>query len=309
MGSSPSAPPDNSLQLQQERFQHDDMLRQQEQERQAAEEAAKRARFTSALDAAVAGARGSAATTLNQRGLDPNEFNPLINAEIDRIRTTIPDLAESPGTYFGPDLTDVILGREENARRTRYGNEVNSFFTPSYATNAFADTADDAILASILGEQRNSAQSAIERARARGTLNDQGYNAANQRLNSAAQAGNATLQTLGGTVISRNRQALGNIGDEARSSASSYTLGGSPFDLGTYRGRADSTLADLSSRFEGDVRGAAAGANLFDLGDIIGFGAREQGAQNDANNPLAEVLAQREQSRRANRGLGTQGSF
>lgn len=309
MGSSPSMPADNSAQLQQERFAHEDLLRQQELDRQAAEDAAKRTRFTSALDAAVGGARGSAATALTQRGLDPNEFNPLINAEIDRIRTTVPDLAESPGTYFSPDLADVVLGREENARRTRYGNEANSYFTPSYATNAYADTMDDSILAAILGEQRNSAQSAVERARARGTLNDQGYNAANKRLESAASAGNATLQTLGGTVISRNRQSLGNIGDEARTSASAYTLGGSPFDLGTYKSRAEGTQSDLNSRFEGDIRGATAGANLFDLGDIIGYGSREQGAQNNQNSPLAEVLAQRETSRRTNRGLGTQGSF
>jgi len=139
-------------------------------------------------------------------------------------------------------------------------------------------------------------------------LNDQGYNASINRLTGARDAGNAKLQDLGGTVISRDRQALTDVADKGRSAANAYTLGGT-FDPNVYTNEASSTSADLHNRFEGDVRGAASGTDLFDLGDIIGFGAREQGAQNNPNNALAEVLAQRETARRSQRGVGGTGSF
>lgn len=301
-------PQDNSVQLQQNQFAREDAQREQARQDKAAADTAARERFTTNLGSATAAARGSAASTLAQRHLDPAEFNPLIEAEIARTASSVPDLAESPGTYFGPDLADTVLNREQDARRTRYTNTLNQTFSPSYANTQFSDTSDDPFLADILNTQYGSAQSAVERARSRGTLNDQGYNASINRLTGAKEAGNAKLQDLGGTVISRNRQALTDIADRGRAGANAYTLG-STYDPGVYTNEASSKLSDLQGRFEGDVRGAAAGQDLFDLGDIIGFGAREQGAQNNPSNGLAEVLAQREQARRSSRGVGSTGSF
>lgn len=308
--SSPSTPMpvDNSVQLQQQQFEREDRLRAEENARQERERAEARARFTAGIDSALAGARGSATDYITGRGLDPTEFMPSIENEFTRIRSTIPDLAENPGSYFSPDLAATILGNTETGRRAQYGRTVNEYFTPSYATNAFADTSDDAILEAILGGQYNQAQSGVERARARGTLTPEGYNASLNRLNTSRDAGRATLQNLGGTVVSRNRDILSGIGDEARSGAAGYTLG-STFDPGVYTSRAESTLGDLRSRFEGDVRNAVGSTSLFDLGDIINFGAREQGASNAPNTPLAEVLAQREQARTSRRGVGSTGSF
>lgn len=301
-------PADNSLQLQQERFAREDRLAAEERARQEQEKADREARYQVALNAARTGARSSAEGILSSRGLATNEFMPLIDTEINRIASTIPSGAEAPGSYFADNLADIVLGREEGARRTNYTNTLNSTFTPNYAHNAFADTADDPILESIFGSQYGEAQQAVERARARGTLNDQGYSAATRRLSETSPGARSTLQTLGGTVLSRNRDALTGIANEGRSAANSYTLG-SQFDPTTYTSRAESTRNDLNNRLEGDVRSAVGGTQLFNIGDIIGFGGREQGAQNNPSNAIAEVLAQRENRRTAQRGLGSTGAF
>lgn len=302
------APADNSVQLQQNEFARQDRLRAEEEQRRAQEEADRRQRFTAGLDAAMTGARGSANQYITNRGLDPTEFMPDIESALATTRSSIPDLAENPGSYFSPDFAATVLGNVEQGRRAQYGRAVGEYFTPSYANTAFADTADDAILSAILGDQYGQAQASVERARARGTLTPEGYNASLKRLDTSRDAGNATLQQLGGTVLSRNRDTLSAIGDEARTGAAGYTLG-TTFDPTSYTGRAESTKADLTGRLEGDVRNAVGGTQLFDIGDIINFGAREQGAVNAPGTPLAEVLAQREQARTSRRGVGSTGSF
>lgn len=307
-GGGPSAPADTSLQRQQEQFAREDRLRAEEQARIDREKAEARTRFTTGVEAATTGARATGRERIVQRGLDPTEFNPLIESEITRIRGGIPDLAENPSSYFSPDIADLVLGREESARRGRYTNQLNQFFTPSYATSQFADTADDPVLESILGTQYGEALGGVERARARGTLTDAGYNASIRRLGSDRSAASATLQDIGGGVLERNRGQLRNIADEALSGASGYTLGNT-FDPTQYTGRAESTATGLRDRLEGDVRGAVGGTQLFDIGNILQFGAREQGAQNPTSTTIAEVLARRASERGRGRGLGSTGTF
>lgn len=303
-----SIPADNSLAIQQAQFAREDELRRQEEARQAAEEARRRTQFGVDIEAAITGARSGAEQRLGQRGLATDEFMPLINSEISRIRTTVPDLATNPSSYFSPDLADTVLSREENARRANYNTTLRNTFTPSYYTDAFGDTADDPFLEAIVGSQYDQTLAGVERARARGTLGPGGYDAALRKLTGARSGASARAQEIGGTVLERNRTSLRNVADEGFSGASNYALG-TTFDPSQYINRATSLRSDLSGRLEGDIRNAIGGTEFFDLGDIIGFGAREQGAQNNPNTPLAEVLAQRASSRNSKRGIGSTGSF
>lgn len=264
---------------------------------------------TGSLENAINSARGAASSTLASRHLSTDEFMPLIENELMRVKGTIPDTSTNPGTYFGPDLADTVLNREQSNRRTNYTNTLNQTFTPTYAQGQWSDAADDPILTSILGEASGTAQSAIERAKARGQLDDTGYTAAINRLGQSTTTGMAKAQTLGHTVIDRDRQALEDIANQGRTAASSYTLGGS-FDPKTYSDEASSLYGTQKGTFEGDVRGAVGDPNQFyDIGSIIDFGGREQGAQNPTSSPLADVLAQRETARTARRGLGSTGTF
>jgi len=333
-----SPPPDNSAQLmqmqnesrasesaaaeqrQQAQWAHDAELERQRgatqtaattQQAQQAEAAkvAQKATTAELIDAALGTARGTAGQTLSSRGLSNDEFMPIIENEFSRVRSTIPSTAEDVSSYFTPELIDTTLNREQENRRTRYGQKVNEYFTPSYATGKWAGTADDALIDTILGEAGGSAQSAVERARARGQLDETGYNAAQNRLNTATTTGRSRAQALGGGVLERYRGELSGIGDEARTGASQYNLGGT-FDPTSYTQKAEGKYGEQQGTFEGDVRGAIGDAGQFyNTGDIIGFGAREQGAQNTASSPLAEVLAKRETARTARRGIGGTGTF
>jgi hypothetical protein len=304
-----SPPPDSGPQMQSERFAREDAQRAAAEDKATRDAADARTRFTTNRDAAIGGARGAAGTALSSRGLSTDEFMPLIESEITRTGTSIPDLSENPGSYFGPDFTDVILNREQENRRAGYGRKINEFFTPSYASSTFSDTADDPFIDTILGEASGQAQAGVERARARGQLDETGYTAAINKLGQATTAGRSRANELGNTVIQRNRQYLNDIGNEARTGASGYTLGGT-FDPTEYSNRASSRAADLRGTFEGDVRNAIGDPSQFyDLGEIINFGGREQGATNAPSSPLAEVLAKRETARTARRGIGGTGTF
>jgi hypothetical protein len=261
------------------------------------------------IDAALGTARGTAGQTLSSRGLSSDEFMPIIENEFGRVRSTIPSTSEDVSSYFTPELIDTTLNREQQNRRTNYGQKVNEYFTPSYAEGKWAGTADDQLIDSILGEASGSAQSAVERARARGQLDETGYKAAQNRLNTATTTGRSKAQALGGGVLERYKGELGGIADEARTGASSYNLGGT-FDPTSYQQKAEGKYGEQKGTFEGDVRSAIGDAGQFyDVGDIIGFGAKEQGSQNTASSPLAEVLAKRETGRTARRGLGGTGTF
>lgn len=287
-----------------------EQVAQQLQETKAEEKkTAQKATTQELIEQALGGARGTATSALTSRGLSSNEFMPIIENEFSRVRSTIPTTAEDVSSYFTPELVDTTLNREQENRRTRYGQKVNEYFTPSYGESKWAGTADDALIDTILGEAGGTAQSAVERARARGQLDDTGYKAAQNRLNLATTTGRSKAQALGGGVLERYRGELSGIGDEARTGASSYNLG-STFDPAGYTQKAEGKYGEQKGTFEGDVRSAIGDAGQFyDVGDIIGFGAKEQGSQNTASSPLAEVLAKRETDRTARRGLGGTGTF
>lgn len=168
-------------------------IARQQQLQQQARETEARNRFNTARDTAIAGARGTASTELTRRRLDPSRYGGLLNQEVDRIATTIPDLAENPGTFFDPSFVDRVLNNEQTATRDRNTRTVRGQFGEGFERNAVGDTSDDAILDSILGEQYGTARSTIDRARERGDLNDVGYTSALGSLDKAKDTGRTTL--------------------------------------------------------------------------------------------------------------------
>jgi hypothetical protein len=311
-GGGPKAPPDNSLELERMRIAEENRRRAEEEERRQRELEEKRIRFNEALTAAEQAARDRAIQTLTSRGLNVDEFSPLLDIEIAARKAGIPELDANPGAYLPADLVDLVLTREEANRRSNYINQLKSTFTPSYEYSAFADDLDDPILEAILNDQYNEAATALQRARARGTLNDDGYNRGMSELGNMRQAGMSQAQALGGSVLSRNRSELSKIKDDAFAGASGYTLG-SQFDPSFYTERAASRRDDLLGSLDADVRAALQGQQFFDIGEIIGSAGRAQGAINPGGegggNALAEVIAQRAKDRTAQRGLGGTGAF
>jgi len=292
-----------------------DRIRREEAERARVAEEARRAQeaidrrnaFNSGLTNAVNSARSRATRQITQRGLNPDEFAALVEGSINDQRALIPDLAENPASYFQDDFISNILNQEQQGRRENYTRQVGNIFTPNFERNIFSDTADDAIINDILGTGRTNAVAMVDRAKARGNLDDRGYQAALKRIDDLNTAAGSTAQQLGGNVLQGFREEVRGIGDRARTAAGSYTLG-STFDPGVFTNELTQRQTDLTGQLPGAVRTALEGQDFFDIGDIINFGGNTQGAQNPRTE-LADVLARRQQLRDSQRGQGGEGTF
>lgn len=298
LGQNPNAPVTT-----QEAAAYQARLEQERKDREARE------RFNTQRDTAVSGARSTVSSELNKRGLDANKYGGSLNAEIDRIMAGIPDLDPNPTSYFDPSFVDRVLTSEETAARDRYGRDVKSNFKSGFEKEAVVDTADDAFLDAIYNQQYGDARSTIERARARGDLNDVGMNAAFGELSNAGTSAKTTLTGIGDTVLGRYRDDLSNIANRASNEASGWQLGESDFSIDPYLSDFSNTRTKQQGSLEGDVRGAASGTQLFDIGKLLDRGAKIQGpSSGDPNDFVASVLGSRRKNT-TDRGVGSTGVF
>lgn len=282
----------------------------QEEARREREQTERRNRFNTGLENALTGARQRARSAFEGAGVNPDDFAALIDQELSGRRSLIPDLAENPGSFFSDDIGAALLGRATQQQQTQFRNQLQGGrFGTGYDRTAFGDTTDDAIINTILGEQQGEAQAALDRARQRGTLNDVGYNAGQRRIAEIRSRAAGQAQALGGAVLDRYRGQLREIGDNAFGSVNAHRVGQS-FNPQQFFDQFDQTREQLSGQLEGDVR-SAANIPFFDVGEIIGAGGRAQGPTSGPNgsSTIGEVLAQRNNRRTNNRGLGAQGAF
>lgn len=284
-------------------------LARQQQLLQERKDKEARDRFTSARDTALAGARGTASSELQRRNLDASRYMPGLETEITRLAGTIPDLDQNPGSFFDPSFVDRVLNNEQTAARDRNNRNVRSAFAPGFERTAVGDTSDDAILDSILEGQYSDARGTIDRARSRGDLNDQGYNAALGELDTARGTGRTTLTGIGDTVLGRYRDELTGIANRANTAASGWSLGDTDFDVNPFTTDLSSTRTRQQGSLEGDVRGAVGGTQLFDIGSILSKGAKVGGPTSGAepNDFVQSVLNRRRNT--TDRGVGSSGVF
>jgi hypothetical protein len=307
MCGTPKAPKDNSLEL--------EKMQQEERARNAAKEeqrlATEKTEKTTAFNTGLANAQNSARTRLNQQfgsyGVDPQQFASLIDSSIADQTALVPQLDASPGSYFSDDWVGSVLSNARNQQRNQYVGQASQQFAPGFADKYFGSNSDDSIIEEVLGGQRAGIISSLDSARARGSLTDTGYNAAMQRVNNDTAAGRATANTLGQGVLDRYREGLSTIGSDARNAAASYDFN-TPFDIGTYNNRFQTTLNNYNSQLGGDIRTALQGQQFYDIGDILTDAGVRQGAVNPRTEN-AGILASRQQTRNSNRGLGGSGVF
>jgi hypothetical protein len=245
---------------------------------------------------------------VQSRGLNYEEFAGDIGTELDRIYRGISYGARNADNYFDPNLTDSVLSNVESRRRSQYQSDVGNYFKPNYSFERFVDTSDDETIEKILDEQYGQAESGLKAHRDRGQLLDSGYDAALQEIGKQRQVASSRLQELGGRVLTRNRAALDDISSRAQQGASSYRLGQS-FDPSTFRTQAESKTGELRGRLESDIRSELGGENLFDVTSVLQRGFQQQGAQNTGRSGILDLLAQRDEQRKQQRGVGSEGAF
>lgn len=297
---------DNSVQV--ERMRQD--AARQEQARQDAEKARLEQEFNVNLGNAVTGAKTTGQNYAGSRGLDPTSMDSVIDRIISDAKLKVPKGDSNPGSYFTSDLFSTGFANEETNRRAGYTGQVNNKFNAGYDRNLIGDTSDDAILDAILGEQRASAEKQLQFNRARGVINDTGYNEAQNRFSGQEAAARSTLGSIGDAVLGTVRGGLNDIKGEAGSAASSWNLGNSDFSVDPYWGRANEYATTAKTGLEGKVRSAVGSTQLFDIPSILAAAGTAQGPINLTTAQQVDGTPGFESKKTKNeRGLGSTGAF
>ncbi len=306
-GGAPSytPPQDNSIQLEQMR-QAEAQRAQQEADRKAAQA---KADFQKNLGTAVSGARNTGRDYFASRGLAPDEYSSIIDSIIGDTRLKVPELDANPASYFGTDAFAAGLDNAQNVKRSNYTGKVNSTFAPGFERSLIADTADDAILESILGSQRGTALQSIDFNRKRGVLNDTGYDAVMKELTGQEGAARSTLTGIGDAILGKDRQNLLNIRGDAGTAASNYQFGMPEFDVNQYYTQAQSKAQNDIGGLEGAIRSSLGSTNLFDVPTLLQKGGTAQGPINLTTADANTSLPFDPKKSNTRRGLGSTGVF
>ncbi len=270
-------------------------------------------------DTAYNAARDSSYRTLAAMGLDEPTQTSLMNSLNNNFQSKYNQAGLSANDYSnafdGQAVLDSTLGQARNSKRSGYTTAVNSAFAGIDPNKDFDDTADDNYINSLVGKQYGDASGALERAFKRGALTDMGYNSGMSYLGDQNKSALSSAQSLGGAVLQKNRDALGNVVSGAKTAASGWDFGQN-FDVNKFMGDYTSKKGALSGSLEGDITNALSGQNWFDVGDVLTKAGYAQGAQNTA--PLTEgyttpglagIAGQRDKDKSATRGLGGVGVF
>lgn len=295
-------PQDNSLAIAQLQYQK----AQEDEAKRAAEKAAADAKFAADRDAAFTAAQGTGRDILTGRGLDANAFEGIITRALTDQKARIPTGDPNPASYFTTDVINNALTQEENQRRIRNTGVVNNEFATGFDRTYIPDTADDSYINELLTGQKANANTALEFAKSRGKLNDSGWNTAQQKLSEQEGGARSTLDTLGMSVLNKNRAGLSAIKDKASTAANSYSLGSPDFSINPYKDELTSAVDGYNKNLKGDLTNALGGTSLFNVNDILLSGARAQGPQNLTT---ANVPGTMPKKQNQDRGLGSTGVF
>jgi hypothetical protein len=200
-------------------------------------------------------------------GLAEDDLNPNF-----ATRTIFNDALDSGTTKYRKDLTGKI--------NTGYGD--------GFAYDLFADTADDAVLASILDSQKSDAMQRIDAQLARGQLNETGYDRALSELNNVYTTSMADLQNIGGGVLSGYRDDLRSARDSELDKIGMLTLGDS-YNFDGFDTRMQDRTNTMMSSLEGDIRAAIGDQMFIDPDALIAKGGSHQGFVNPSNMSIAPV--------------------
>jgi hypothetical protein len=288
----PAPPPDRSVELRQLELDASERQRL----RQAEEDQRLRTELAGLRSDARTGAQGNAQQYFAQQGLVPGDYATDIDAEINRILSSVPRDDPNPGSYFsnvGPSAYSTAQTGQRNVAQ----RDLDRIFAPNFETARVPYTLDDPILAGIEAEQRGSADDIIRNMLTRGVITPTGYEAGRADLERQTPGVRAQLNEIGTGQLATGQQALRDIANRARSTASQINLG-APFDPYSFGSEADAAFTNFMNNLGMNIRAAAPG-NLFrtsGLGAIAGAG---QGAQNTAFDPkaLAGIIAEQEQPR------------
>lgn len=193
------------------------------------------------------------------RGANPDKYSQNIE---DRIASVIAGLTDTQlqGSNLFAGEAESLYGGLQNT----YRQNALSAFDKAQPANPFTSTFDDAIIESILGEQRTGADKFVNNMLKRGQIDDFGAEKARNELNRQAATGREKLNTLGSGIldpqsgtyaesVGARRKAIENIGLDA------------PYDVNPPGGR-QSAINDFTFSLGNQLRQGA--GNLFSTANL-----------------------------------------
>jgi hypothetical protein len=217
--------------------------------------------------------------SLKDRNVFADPYMDRINQAVADQQALIPTNDKNAGSYFGKDFVDNVINGITASERGKVTKQVSSKYSPTFADNMFSNDANDSYINKILEGQRTEATQSIDRARARGNLDDMGYGRAQARIGELSSAGFNTANTLADAKIQGYRGSVNDIINNAKSAAGAYNLGDS-FNLDDYDAQIANKQTEFGKNVEGDTNAALSGQTFFDIGDILNKGGIAQGAVN-----------------------------
>jgi len=273
-------PEDNSDEVARIEAQAAREAREEERRREAQALQEFQQRLGSAYDTGIQGALDY----FTSQGLDPNQYAGAIRSRGNLVRGGIPQGDTNPGSYF-QNLGEMVYNAEQEAARNRHMRAIDSIAPTGFSTSRITNDVDDEIIASILGEQQNTARSYVDNLRDRGVITGSGYNAAVQNLERQLPTARSRLDEVALGILEGGRAGAENLVNRNRSTVSNLRLGTNfdPFNVGT---ELNNYFADFFAGL-GDRYRATAPSNLFDTSGLAGVAGAAQGAQNTPFDPNA----------------------
>lgn len=251
----------------------------------ATQEAKKQAEFDARMNSAFGSGMTQAEDYFTTRGLDPAEYRGKIGTRANQVRSSVPNLASDPGSYFAT-LGENVFDSEQEGFRAKSLRGVNQVAPSGFSTSRIADTADDDTLAAILAEQEGNSKGYIDNLKGRGVITDSGYAAALKNLQGQEPGAKSRLSEIGNGILEGGRGGAENIANAGRTRASNLNLGESFDPFSEVGNKLNDFFTQFLTGLGDKVRGQAP-TNLFDTSGLANIAGASQGAGNNAFDPAA----------------------
>jgi hypothetical protein len=276
----------------------------------AADLAAQKSKTAGDIGAQYSAGQNYGSSQMGQLGFaDTYGIMDRYNTALNTAKSGVPETATNVGSYFNPkSYWDSAVNEATSAQRGKLNTEFTNFTKPGWQQGefGFADTADDAILSSILGEQKQSTQDTLRGNLARGQMSQGAYDYATNQLGNQEATGMSNLQKLGGGVLGGYRDKLGNTVSQYGDRVTGYQLGQNT-NINDLKGQLGTQRTGFEGGMRGDIMSALGDTKLFDLEKLISSAGAATGA---GNSPLATAFNNQQTALvDPNRTTGTTGIF
>lgn len=278
--SSPSMPPDHSMEVAQMENQRADKAAADA--KQAAID--KKAELLGLRTSAQGAGRQSASDYLTSQGVDASRHSTDIDSTINSILGGISPDDPNPGSFF-TDVGKTVQNNIQGGQRAAAGRSLDALFAPDFETRRLPFTVDDPYLTSVEAEQRGSADDIIRRMLDRGVITPTGFSAAEADLDRQGAGVKSRLNEIGTNLIGGGQQSLRDVANRGRQSASNLNVD-QPFNAGDFGTEVDRLTSEFLGSLGTNIRSRVTG-NLFNTNGLGGIAGAAQGAQNTPFDPAA----------------------